>query len=609
MANLRTPPKPISRAVIVTRVSTEKQADNTSHENQLLRCREFCASRGWQVVLELEEEASGALYLSRTRTQAALLKLERGEAEALVFYDCSRSGRDQEFVWKMLKRIVHAGCQLQLCTFPLDYEPDTGDLTPESEQMLNMLLGTSSVERRYIRRRTAAGRQRKLDKGIQVYRSLSPWGWHIVTDDDKTRGDYPASKIGFYMPVPEQLRHIPEIFRLYGQGEMSLSKIAQWLQSKGVPTARGGRHWAPATIKCILENPVHMGRPAYGKTKNHTDDERQARGLKKSFKTFSDPSQWSFMDTPEVRAHFEEPEINKWLVPEALWWQCQERLKTNQTDQSGRPDRRYPLAGMVRCLCGRALVGRSVNRQTVRYHKDGRRTPRKPTAMHRLYLCSSQCSRFHAGPDICTSPKYNAAFVEELVYGAIARVEAAPELLNAALAERLAAQAAVNGEEVANRLRALERELSGLDAREIAAAEAKVTAMVSNQSVAPYDAVLARIAATRASLLQERQAIEAQVNPEQPDFSLLNLSALVEVLQDPEATHFTRNELLMPVVSKIFVHPGEGNRKRCRPSRVDVHLRISPGTYIISNAVVDGQHVVTTAYQDASASNSGLFNC
>ena len=144
------------RAVAVARVSSEGQENNTSHENQIEAIEAFCARSGLQIVARFEETQSGKSYESRIETQAAIAMIESDAADVLVFYDTTRYGRDGEFQYKILKRLVAAGGQLQLATFRLDYDRETGDLTPESEQMFSILCGMGSVELKYIKR----GRER-----------------------------------------------------------------------------------------------------------------------------------------------------------------------------------------------------------------------------------------------------------------------------------------------------------------------------------------------------------------------------------------------------------------------------------------------------------------
>jgi site-specific DNA recombinase len=225
----------ISRAVILTRVSTDSQSDNTSHETQIKACQKFCRNRGWEVIATFEEVESGTLYLSRVETQAALELIEAHKADALVLYDMSRYGRDVEYQHKILKRIVAAGAQLQFATFPLEYDA-TGELTPESEQMFNLLGGTSSAERKYIRRRLSAGKARKVSQGIQLARTMSPWGWKIVDKKSIIRGEYAEQLEGFYIPIPATLEIVKDqIFIPYAAGS-SLGQIANQLAESQIPT-------------------------------------------------------------------------------------------------------------------------------------------------------------------------------------------------------------------------------------------------------------------------------------------------------------------------------------------------------------------------------------
>lgn len=66
-----------------------------------------------------------------------------------------------------------------------------------------------------------------------------------------------SSNGSFLSPLPEEADVVREIFRLYAEG-VPLERIARSLNSKEIPTRRGGR-WQKSTVSYILRNPLYAG--------------------------------------------------------------------------------------------------------------------------------------------------------------------------------------------------------------------------------------------------------------------------------------------------------------------------------------------------------------
>src|SRR5579859_339683 len=75
----------IEKAAIMARVSTGRQLDNTSPDEQIRRGREYAAERGYKIVAERTEAISGAFVLARSAVIEVLEMAEKGKLDVVVF--------------------------------------------------------------------------------------------------------------------------------------------------------------------------------------------------------------------------------------------------------------------------------------------------------------------------------------------------------------------------------------------------------------------------------------------------------------------------------------------------------------------------------------------
>jgi hypothetical protein len=95
------------RAVIYTRVSSDKQPENTSLTEQHAACTAKAEAIGAQIVGYYEDPGvSGGLYLARPGIQQALEDLESGKADTLIIAKLDRCSRDREHQSTIKKRVA-----------------------------------------------------------------------------------------------------------------------------------------------------------------------------------------------------------------------------------------------------------------------------------------------------------------------------------------------------------------------------------------------------------------------------------------------------------------------------------------------------------------------
>ncbi len=97
-------PEPL-RAIILARVSTKKDSQETSPDRQIARLRLEAERRGWEVVEVIVEKSSGAQILNRPPVARALAKIENYEADVLAVDHLFRLGRNAREALEVIHRL------------------------------------------------------------------------------------------------------------------------------------------------------------------------------------------------------------------------------------------------------------------------------------------------------------------------------------------------------------------------------------------------------------------------------------------------------------------------------------------------------------------------
>lgn len=207
------------KAVGYGRCSTAEQASHgVSIDVQRNAIRTYAEAHGWDLLWLADEGVSGAVAPDdRPKLRAALALLDAGEADALIFTPIDRASRKVGDVADLLTRAEKAGWRVIVTELGVD----TG--TPMGKAMAHVAAAFAELERDYIRQRTREGLAEKRAQGVQIGRPRS------------TAPDVVARITGEH-----------------GAGR-SLTAIAADLNSDGVPTARDGKRWEPATVRALLK--------------------------------------------------------------------------------------------------------------------------------------------------------------------------------------------------------------------------------------------------------------------------------------------------------------------------------------------------------------------
>jgi site-specific DNA recombinase len=309
MSTTDTSATPVVRASL--RVSTGRQAEEGhSLDQQEHRAAEYAAREGRPLVVYREEGVSGASK-RRPERDRLLADLRRGDVVLVTSLD--RLGRSTRDLLEVFESIEAKGATLVSLRESIDTSSAAGRL------LRTILAGVAEFEREIGRERTSsgiAGRGRTTGK---PWGSL-PYGLRRDADGD-TEWD----------PVER-----PVVERIYAmrQAGMSKSGIARDLTSDGVPTRNGAKLWAPIVVSKILRGREPLGEVYVG-------------------------GEW--------RSAKHEPILDAaaWDAVQAL---DEQSRKYAPGGRSGRTsDRHLFQRGLLRCVCGAAMLPRTAKDQQAFY--------------------------------------------------------------------------------------------------------------------------------------------------------------------------------------------------------------------------------------------------
>lgn len=204
------------RAITYARVSTGKQASSgLSLDDQRERCTALIRERGWEIVAEhVDAGRSGRSMSARPELKQALDRLDAGDADVLICAKFDRLARSLIDLSRIMQRAQAHGWNLVVLDLDLD-------LASASGRMVAHIIGAvAQYESDLISERTTMAHRQMHKRGRRS-------GQRPQTDE-ATR-------------------------RLIAKGrkaERSYRQIADDLNARGIPTARGAR-WYAASVRQV----------------------------------------------------------------------------------------------------------------------------------------------------------------------------------------------------------------------------------------------------------------------------------------------------------------------------------------------------------------------
>jgi len=304
------------RVTYYARVSTDKDEQRNSLENQVQYYEEFIRSRpSWSYAPGyVDEGISGTSTKRRDSFNRMIADAENGRFDLIITKEISRFSRST------LDSIQYTQALLEHGVGVLFQNDNINTLDTDSEFRLVVMAGVAQDEVRKLSERLKFGFRQAIRNG-HVLGNDTLWGY---------------DKKGCVLTINEkEASVVRRIFNLYADHGLGLRRISQALWREGI-TSRQGGPFNVLTIRHILTNPKYKGWYCAGRSR--TVDYRSKR------KVYPDPSEWVLHPDPSIPA----------LVSEELWNRANALYQSRSSQAAGRrrassPPGRYPYSGKIIC--------------------------------------------------------------------------------------------------------------------------------------------------------------------------------------------------------------------------------------------------------------------
>jgi len=222
------------KALGYIRVSTDDQANHgISLDAQKAKLEAYASLYGIDLIEIILDGGASAKSLDRQGLKKALAMLEAGEAEALVIVKLDRLTRSVRDLDYLLENYFGNKYSLMSVGEQIDTRTAAGRL------VLNVLMSVAQWEREAIGERTSQALQHKKAQGEHI--GGVGFGYQVT-----------AKKLA----KAEGHEIIQAIMDMRAKG-LTLTAIAEHLNSQNIPTARGG-HWYAKSVSNIINREARL---------------------------------------------------------------------------------------------------------------------------------------------------------------------------------------------------------------------------------------------------------------------------------------------------------------------------------------------------------------
>jgi site-specific DNA recombinase len=380
---------------IYARVSTARQEEERTVENQLSALREYARTHGHTIAREYIDDGWSGDVLARPALDDLRQDAKRKIWDAVLIYDPDRLARRYSYQELVTDELREANIDVIFTTVATPKNPE--------DKILHGVRGLfAEYERAKISERFRLGKIRKLREG------------HILTTDPLYGYRYipkREGRHGYYEINEEEAKVVRMIFTWVADHSYTLRKVVRGLQELNIKPRKSRRGvWNTSTLCTLLRHKGYVGEAHWGKTYavipvNPLSTDKYRKKMKSSRKIRPE-SEWMKVPIPA-------------LIDRDLFNRAQDRLDSNLALCQRNKKNEYLLAGKIRCVCGRTRSGEGPLR-----------------GKHLYYRCSDRAVSFPLPPK-CSERSINARIADQLVWEKISSMMSSPQLLEDQLARWL----------------------------------------------------------------------------------------------------------------------------------------------------------------------------
>jgi len=464
------------------------------------------------------EIGSGETIKARPAMRELLRLVESPKIKAIMCVEPSRLSRgDLEDIGYLVKILRYTNTLV----ITLQYAYDLNDERDRDLFERELMRGNEYLE--YTKKIRWNGRLASVKSGNFIGQS-APYGYRKTTIKEGKNTCYTLE------PHPEEASVVKRIFEMYRNG-MGATKIAYALDAEHVPAPKG-KKWSPETVPQILGNVHYLGKVKW--------NERKTKRIVKEG------------DVKVSRPRAEEFLIFEGKHPAIIdqdLWDAVQAIRGTHPRNHKTHNLTNPLAGLLWCRCGRAMVGRRYN------GKDGqeRCAPR--------FLCGDRKRCGSASAKMSDVMNDVAKVLRESIEEFQVKIESGED----------------NGVEIHRQMVArLERKLAELKALEINQWHEKTTGgMPPHVFQALNSQTVAEIEEVQQALCDAKNATPEPINLQE---KIVNFKAALKALENPNAPVEKVNQLLKKCIERIDYSrdrvTDSGHVKRGDESPIHLHFTL-----------------------------------
>jgi site-specific DNA recombinase len=386
------------RIAVYVRVSTQRQVQTQTIDQQLERLRTHIQAQGWTLLEEniFRDDGYSGASLNRPGLDRLRDKVKAAEVDRVLITAPDRLARNYVQQMVLLEELAGFGCEVEFLDRPMSQDP-------HDQLLLHIRGAVAEYERILIAERMRRGRQMKLQSGGLLPWTAPPYGYRVNPEHPRDPKGVQLDEVAAAV--------VQEMFAWYAEDHTSLFGLAKHLQGMGALSPRGQKRWNPATIRGILTNPAYTGHVYAGRTRSRAARVRRSAthpiGRKTGSHGLAPRETWIPVATIPA------------IVSQEQFDQVQTKLAQNQSFASrNNKTHTYLLRALVSCgTCQSSCLARTIH------------------PGYDYYVCRGKLDPIQA----CRDEKCPARFVpahqlDERVWQDVCEVLTQPDLLTQALA-------------------------------------------------------------------------------------------------------------------------------------------------------------------------------
>jgi site-specific DNA recombinase len=383
------------RTAIYVRVSTQRQAQTQTIEQQVERLKVHIVEQGWLLEAEQiyrDDGYSGAKLnrpgLDSLRDHAAL-----AEFDLVLVTAPDRLARNYVHQVLIIEELEKKGVQVEFLDRPMSDDPH--------DQLLLQIRGAvAEYERTLIADRMRRGRLMKYRAGKLIPWTRPPYGYRVDPDHPRDPGLLQLDEAESAM--------VTQMFSWYLEPQTTLYSIAKRLSNLLLPTPSNKTRWNVSTVRGILKNSAYIGTTytncSYIVPAKHRKSALLPVGPGEG-RAYRPEDEWIPISVPAI-------------VLQETFDRVQDKLSLNQRMASrNNTSYSYLLRGLVSCgQCRLSATGRT-----------------QPHGYH-YYICRGRTDALRAAQgQRCTARYMPAVQLDDLVWQDLCAVLTSPEMIRYAL--------------------------------------------------------------------------------------------------------------------------------------------------------------------------------